>query len=297
MYISTVIFITLAILLIGTIAIGITVIEQQTVGLVERFGKFNRTLQPGLNFIIPFIETIGRQNMRVVQLNVPVETKTKDNVFVRTTISVQFSVMPTKVYESFYKLSNVQQQISSYVFDSVRSIVPKMTLDEFFDKKDEIADNIKSELLSTMTDFGYQIDRALVTDIEPDAAVKTSMNLINAAERQKLANEQAGEAEKILIVKRAEADAEAKRQQGLGIANQRKEILKGFQEAITDFKNEHGEVSTDEVMKLMLLTQHMDMLKTIGAENSVILIPHNPGSMGTISEEIITALQINKATK
>lgn len=283
------------VILVGAIFASVVQVEQQTVALVERFGKFNRVLTSGLNFIIPFIEKVHLQNMRVVQLDVPVETKTADNVFVKTAISVQFFVIPDKVYESFYKLSNVRQQISSYVFDSVRSIVPKMTLDEFFEKKDEIADNIKTELQSTMTSFGYQIERALVTDIEPDADVKKSMNQINAAERQKKANEQMGEAEKILVVKKAEADAESKRLQGEGIANQRKEILKGFQESITEFKSTHGEVSTDEIMRLMLMTQYFDTLKSIGSENSVIMVPHGPGQMGSISEEITAALQINKA--
>lgn len=274
---------------------SIVQVEQQTVALVERFGKYHRPLTPGLNFIIPFIEKYGIINMRVFQLDVPVETKTKDNVFVRSSIAVQYSVIPERVYESFYKLNNVQQQISAYVFDSVRSIVPKMTLDEFFDKKDEIADNLKIELLSTMTDFGYNIDRALVTDIEPDAAVKTSMNLINAAERQKLANEQAGEAAKILVVKNAEGDAESKRLQGKGIADQRREILNGFQAAITEFKSEHTEIPTDEIMRLMLMTQYMDMLKHVGANNSVIMLPHGPGNMTSISNEFMAALQANTA--
>lgn len=282
--------------IVSLIIASVTVVEQQTVALVERFGKFNRVLQPGLNFIIPFIEHVGRKNMRVIQLNVPVETKTKDNVFVKTAISVQYSVIPAKVYESFYKLNNVEQQISSYVFDTVRSVVPKMNLDEFFEKKDEIADKIKLELQTTMSDFGYEIERALVTDIEPDAKVKTAMNEINAAERLKQANEQTGEAEKILVVKRAEADAEAKKQQGIGIANQRKEIMRGFQEAISDFKSAHNEVPTAEALQLMLMTQYMDMLKVVGEKNSVIMVPHNPGGMGSISQEIISALQVDKSS-
>lgn len=286
--------ILLPLIFIGVVVfMSATVVEQQTVGLVERFGQFNRTLTSGLNFIIPFIETVKVQNMRVMQIPVPVETKTKDNVFIKTTITVQFFVIPEKVYESFYKLQNPATQISAYIFDSVRSVVPKMTLDDFFDKKDEIADVIKKELSETMDKFGYQIERALVTDIEPDAKVKESMNQINAAERLKKANEQMGEANKILVVKNAEADAEAKRQQGLGIAQQRMEILKGFQEAISSFKTEHGDVSTDEIMKLMLMTQYLDALKSIGSENSVLMVPHGPGHLASISEEMIMALKMN----
>lgn len=282
-------------LAIGLIFVSVVTIEQQHIGLVERFGKFTRTLTPGLNFIIPFIEKVGIQNMRVIQLDVPVETKTKDNVFVKTAISVQFSVIPEKVYESFYKLSSVERQISSYVFDAVRSNVPTMSLDDFFAKKDELATNIKDELQSTMTEFGYLIEKALVTDIEPDAEVKRSMNLINAAERQRTANEQLGEADKILVVKKAEADAASKKLQGTGIADQRKEILRGFKEAITEFKAEHSEIDTDEVMKLMLMTQYMDMLKSVGSENTVIMVPHGPGSMANISQEIMSSLQVSGA--
>lgn len=288
----------LVFLLIGGIIFASVVqVEQQTVALVERFGKYHRSLSSGLNFIIPFVEKVHIQGLRVVQLDVPVETKTSDNVFVKTAIAVQYFVIPEKVYDSFYKLTNVKQQISSYVFDSVRSIVPKMTLDEFFEKKEEIADNIRHELQSTMSDFGYKIEKALVTDIEPDAEVKRSMNQINAAERQKKANEQMGEAEKILVVKKAEADAEAKRLQGEGIANQRKEILKGFQESISEFKESHSEISTDEIMRLMMMTQYFDTIKSVGAENSVIMVPHGPGHMNNIQEEITAALQLNSKVK
>jgi len=226
-------------------------VKQQTAGVVERFGKFNRVAKPGLNVKIPWIDWVaGRPNLRVQELPVKVETKTEDNTFVHVIVSVQYFVDPDRVYEAFYKLNNPGQQIESYVFDVVRARVPKLKLDDVFEKKDEIADAVKGELQDEMDSFGYTILKALVTDIDPNAKVKESMNEINAAQRLRVAAEQKGEAEKILVVKAAEAEAESKALQGQGIARQRKAIVEGLRESVEAFAEGVEGTTPGDVMNL-----------------------------------------------
>jgi regulator of protease activity HflC (stomatin/prohibitin superfamily) len=268
-------------------------VAQQTFKVVERFGKFNKICTPGLNIKIPFIDWVaGKDTFRIQQLDVPVETKTKDNVFVNVKVSVQYHIIKEKAYEAFYKLESPEPQITSYVFDVVRANVPTLDLDDVFEKKEEIASAIKRELKETMDDFGYLIVQALVTDIDPDAKVKESMNEINAQRRLRIAAAEKGEADKILRVKEAEAEAESKKLQGQGIAEQRKAIVDGLKDSVEAFSQAVEGSTAQDVMSLVLMTQYFDMLKDVGgsSQSNVIMIPSSPGGMDGISQEIIKAI-------
>jgi regulator of protease activity HflC (stomatin/prohibitin superfamily) len=270
---------------------GLFVVKQQTNAVIERFGKFNSIRGAGLQFKIPIVDKVaGKINLRIQQLDVIVETKTKDNVFVHLKISVQFQILNENVYDAFYKLQNPQEQITSFIFDTVRAEVPKMILDDVFEKKDDIAQAIKRELKEAMLDYGYGIAKALVTDIDPDAKVKESMNRINASEREKIAAQHEGDAERILIVERAKAEAESKRLQGRGIADQRREISRGLEESV-GVLNRAG-INSQEASALIVITQHYDTLQSIGgATNSnLILLPNNPNAASSMLNEMVTSL-------
>ncbi len=280
---------------------GLFTVKQQTAALVERFGKFRKVSSAGLNFKIPLIDRIaGRLSLRVQQLDVRVETKTKDNVFVFVVVSVQYYVLPEKVVDAFYRLQNAQQQITSFVFDTVRARVPTINLDELFQMKDEIASAVKTELDQVMDDFGYGIVKALVTDIDPDAKVKQSMNEINAAQRLRVAAVEQAEADKIRVVKAAEGEAESKALQGRGIADQRKAIIEGLRESVENFSNSVEGTNAQDVMNLVMMTQYFDTLKDIGltGNSNTILIPHSPSGMTDLGEQMrnamITAQEVSK---
>jgi len=269
------------------------VVQQQTAAVVTSFGKFTRVALPGLNMKRPFIESVaGRLNLRVQQLDVKVETKTEDNVFVHVVVSVQYHILGDKVYEAFYKLTDPEMQITAFVFDVVRARVPRIKLDELFEKKDEIADAVKNELAHVMDDFGYGIVKALVTDIEPDRKVKEAMNEINAATRMRVAAMEKGEAERILRVKAAEAEAQSKALQGKGIADQRKAIVEGLRESVDTFQRSVPGTSAQDVMNLVLMTQYFDTIKELGATSrtNTILLPHSPGALTGLQEQIRTAM-------
>lgn len=256
---------------------AIFIVRQQTAAVVERFGKFVGIRNSGLQLKIPVIDRIaGRINLKVQQLDVNVETKTRDDVFVRLKISVQFQVVKTNVYDAFYKLENPHNQITSYVFDVVRAEVPKMKLDDVFVRKDDIAIAVKSELNEAMQTYGYDIIKTLVTDIDPDVQVKEAMNRINASEREKVAAEFEAEAERIKIVAKARAEAESKRLQGQGIADQRREIARGLEESV-DVLNNVG-INSQEASALIVVTQHYDTLQSIGehVNSNLILLPNSP---------------------
>lgn len=275
-------------------------VSQQTVAIVERFGKFSKLSRAGLNFKIPFIDGIvSVMKLRILQLDVDVETKTKDNVFVNTKVSVQFHVLEDKVMEAYYKLSNPTQQITSYVFDLVRAEIPKLTLDEVFERKDDVANAVKKELSEVMDDFGYGIVKALVTDIDPDKKVKESMNAINAAQRERVAAEEKGEAEKILKVKQAEAEAMSKKLQGQGIADQRKAIVDGLRNSVDEFQKSIPGSTPHDVMSLVLMTQYFDTLKEVGekSKSNTIFLDHTPGGMGDVKKLLAQALTNDTQTK
>ena len=281
---------------------GVFVVKQQTAGIIERFGKFTSIRQSGLHYRIPLIDKIaGRLSLRILQLDVIVETKTKDDVFVKLKVSVQYKVVKEKVYDAFYKLDYPQDQITSYVFDVVRAVVPKMKLDDVFEKKDEIANAVKGELNDAMINYGYDIIKALVTDIDPDTEVKAAMNRINAAERKKVAAQYEGDAERILIVEKAKAEAESKRLQGQGIADQRREIARGLEESV-DVLNKVG-INSQEASALIVVTQHYDTLQSIGGETNtnLILLPNSPQAGSEMLNDMVASFtasnQIGEAMK
>ena len=253
------------------------IVKQQSAAIVERFGKFVSVRQSGLQLKVPIIDNVaGRLSLRIQQLDVVVETKTKDDVFVKLKVSVQFKVIKEKVYDAFYKLDNPADQITSFIFDVVRAEVPKLILDDVFIKKDDIAIAVKGEIQDAMTEYGFQIIKTLVTDIDPDAQVKESMNRINASEREKVAAQFEGEAQKILIVEKAKAEAESKRLQGQGIADQRREIARGLEDSVKVLNG--VDINSQEASALIVVTQHYDTLQSVGAEanSNLILMPNSP---------------------
>ncbi|MGA7431432.1 MAG: SPFH domain-containing protein [Xanthobacteraceae bacterium] len=265
------------------------------VAVITRFGKFLRAAEPGLNWKWPIIDTIaGKVSLRVNQINLTMETKTRDNVFVTIPISVQNKVRPDKVFDAFYKLSNPVEQIQSYVEQVILGHVPGMTLDEVFASQSGIAAAVKQELDADMAGFGYEIVNVLVTDIVPDAKVKSAMNDINAAQREQVAAAARGEAEKILVVKKAEAEAESKALQGQGIANQRKAIIEGLRGSIEQFQKSIGGASTSEVMQLVLVTQYFDTIKSIGEldKTNTLFLSHSPGAVRDISDQIMQSMLV-----
>ena len=270
---------------------GLFIVKQQTSVIVERFGKFQSIRQAGLNIKIPLVDKIaGRISLKIQQLDVIVETKTKDDVFVHLKISVQFQIKRDHVYDAFYKLQNPHEQITAFIFDVVRAEVPKMILDNVFEKKEEIALAIQRDLKQAMLNYGYDIIKALVTDIDPDENVKTAMNRINAAEREKTAAQHEGDAQRILIVERAKAEAESKRLQGLGIADQRREIARGLEESV-DVLNSAG-INSQEASALIVITQHYDTLQSIGSDtnSNLILLPNNPNAASSMLNDMVTSL-------
>ena len=279
---------------LGTLLGSFFTINTAERGIVERFNKFCRVAGPGLSLKIPFIEAVHKVDMRVQELPFKIETKTKDNVFVVIPVSVQYQVLADKVSDAYYKLTDPQRQIESYVYNVILGHVPKLALDEAYLEKDQIAKAVKDELDATMENFGFTIVRALVTDIVPDARVKTAMNEINAARREQEAALAKGEADKTIAVKKAEAEAESKRLQGEGIAAQRKAIIAGLKESVEDFQKVVEGATARDVMTLVLLTQYLDTLKEIGAASNTntLMLSHAPASIQNLREQISEAISV-----
>lgn len=290
-------FIVGILVLIFLITQAIVIVPEQSAKVIQRLGKYNRIASSGLSLKIPIFDSVaGTVNHRVQQLDVHVETKTSDNVFVNMQASVQYKVIKSKTREAYYELDDPARQISSFIFDVIRAEVPKLELDDVFAKKDDIAVAVNKSLSASMDDYGFEIIKTLITDIDPDANVKASMNRINAAKRDKEAALQEAEASKITIVKEAEADAESKRLQGEGIAAQRLAIVKGFKESIEDFRDSLDEIDSTEVMQFVLLTQYFDTLNNIGSKqgNNTILVPHSPGGMKDFQQQIMEGTALGK---
>ncbi len=268
-------------------------VRTYTAGVVERFGKFNRIVRPGLHVLIPWAERVFFVDLQVKQAQFSVETKTRDNVFVQIPVSVQYQVLDDKIYDAFYKLSAPQKQIESFVFNSILGHVPKLTLDETFEQQSGISINVKTELDHIMSGFGFNILTALVTDIIPDVKVKTAMNDINAAQRAQVAAQARGEADKILKVKQAEAEAQSKALQGQGIAAERQAIIDGLRSSIEHFRESVPGATAEDVMALVLLTQYFDTLKDIGtkAGTNTLFLPNNPGAANDFMMQILAGLR------
>ena len=277
-------------------------VKQQTAAILERFGRFHSIRHSGLQIKIPLIDQIsGRLSLKIQQLDVIIETKTLDDVFVRLKVSVQYKVIREKVYEAYYKLDYPHDQITSYVFDVVRAEVPKMKLDDVFVKKDDIAIAVKAELNDAMSDYGYDIIKTLVTDIDPDAQVKSAMNRINASEREKIAAQYEGDAQRILIVEKAKAEAESKRLQGQGIADQRREIARGLEESVEVLNKVC--INSQEASALIVVTQHYDTLQSLGegTNSNLILLPNTPQTGSNMLNDMVASFtasnQIGEAIK
>ena len=297
-------FIFIPIIFFGLIILisAFFVVKQQTAAIIERFGKFHSIRQSGLHLKIPLVDKVaGKLSLKIQQLDVIIETKTLDDVFVRLKVSVQYKVIRDKVYDAFYKLDYPHDQITSYVFDVVRAEVPKMKLDDVFVRKDDVAIAVKSELNDAMMEYGYDIIKTLVTDIDPDAQVKAAMNRINAADREKTAAQFEGDAARILIVEKAKAEAESKRLQGQGIADQRREIARGLEESV-EVLNKVG-INSQEASALIVVTQHYDTLQSIGQEtnSNLILLPNSPQAGSQMLNDMVASFtasnQIGEAMK
>ncbi|KAB1208170.1 Hypersensitive-induced response protein 4 [Morella rubra] len=269
-------------------------VDQASVGVMERWGRFERLAEPGLHCFNPLAGEwlAGLLSTRIRSLEVRIETKTKDNVFVQLLCSIQYRVIKENADDAFYELQNPKEQIQAFVFDVVRALVPRMTLDELFEQKGEVAKAVSEELEKVMGAYGYSIEHILMVDIIPDASVRKAMNEINAAQRLQLANVYKGEAEKVLQIKKAEGDAEAKYLGGVGVARQRQAITDGLRENILNFSHTVEGASAKEVMDLIMITQYFDTIKDLGnsSKNTTVFIPHGPGHVRDISDQIRNGL-------
>ena len=264
-------------------------VKQQSIGIIERFGRFKRIASPGLNIRIPLIDRlVGHVNLRIQQLDVHVETKTKDNVFVSLQVSVQYQAIESSIYEAFYKLENPDAQIQAFIFDVVRAKVPNIDLDDLFSKKDEIAIDVKTELHETMLNFGYEIIKTLVTDIQPNENVKHAMNEINTAQRMRLAAQEKAEAEKIMRVKQAEAEAEANILHGQGIAGQRQAIIEGLGHSVEELHKSSPNLNSEALMQMVLIIQYFDMLRDIGSssKSNTVFVNHSPSGVQDLAQQL-----------
>src|SRR6201994_2137970 len=288
-----VLFVFFAIFALVTILKTLYTVRTYSAGVVERFGKFSRITRPGLHALIPFAERVYMVDLQVKQAQFCVETKTRDNVFVQIPVSVQYQVLEDRTFDAFYKLSSPQKQIESFVFNSILGHVPKLSLDETFEQQSGISVAVKTELDQIMSGFGFNILTALVTDIIPDVKVKAAMNDINAAQRAQVAAQARGEAEKILKVKQAEAEAESKALQGKGIAAERQAIIDGLRSSIEHFRESVPGSTAEDVMALVLLTQYFDTLRDIGTKGSsnTIFLPNNPGAANDFMTQILAGLR------
>lgn len=275
---------------------SIYVVRQQSVAIIERFGRYQKTSSSGMNFRIPFgIDKIAaRVQLRLLQSDIVVETKTQDNVFVTMNVATQYRVNENNVTDAYYKLMRPESQIKSYIEDALRSSVPKLTLDELFEKKDEIALEVQKQVAEEMSTYGYIIVKTLITKVEPDAEVKQSMNEINAAQRKRVAAQELAEADKIKIVTAAEAEAEKDRLHGVGIAEQRKAIVDGLADSIKELKGANVELTEEQIMSILLTNQYLDTLNNFADKqgNNTIFLPANPDGVESIRTQILSALKV-----
>ncbi|HEL1737423.1 TPA: SPFH domain-containing protein [Streptococcus suis] len=284
-------FVLIALILIAS---GLYVVKQQTVAIIERFGKYQKTSTSGINFKIPFgVDVIAaRIQLRMLQSEIVVETKTQDNVFVTMNVATQYRVNENNVTDAYYKLMHPEAQIKSYIEDALRSSVPKLTLDELFEKKDEIALEVQKQVAEEMSTYGYVIVKTLITKVEPDAEVKQSMNEINAAQRKRVAAQELAEADKIKIVTAAEAEAEKDRLHGVGIAQQRKAIVDGLADSIRELKESNISMTEEQIMSILLTNQYLDTLNNFAqGGNQTIFLPGNPEGVEDIRTQILSSLR------
>lgn len=286
----------LFLIILGILISMLYVVRQQSVAIVERFGRYQKIATSGIHMRLPFgIDKIAaRIQLRLLQSEIVVETKTKDNVFVMMNVATQYRVNEQNVTDAYYKLMRPEAQIKSYIEDALRSSVPKLTLDELFEKKDEIALEVQHQVAEEMTTYGYIIVKTLITKVEPDAEVKQSMNEINAAQRKRVAAQELAEADKIKIVTAAEAEAEKDRLHGVGIAQQRKAIVDGLAESIAELKEANVGMSEEQIMSILLTNQYLDTLNTFADKgNQTLFLPNNPNGVDDIHTQILSSLKVD----
>ena len=284
----------IALLILGVIASTLYVVRQQTVVIIERFGKYQTTSGSGIHVRLPFsIDKIAaRIQLRLLQSEIIVETKTKDNVFVTLNVATQYRVNEQNVTDAYYKLMRPEAQIKSYIEDALRSSVPKLTLDELFEKKDEIAIEVQHQVAEEMSTYGYIIVKTFITKVEPDDEVKQSMNEINAAQRKRVAAQELANADKIKIVTATEAEAEKDRLHGVGIAQQRKAIVDGLAESIQGLKDANVGMTEEKIMSILLTNQYLDTLNTFAAKgNQTLFLPNHPEGIEDIRTQILSSLK------
>ena len=291
-----IIFVLFLLLVAGVIVISsLYVVKQQSVAIIERFGRYQKISDSGIHMRAPFgIDKIAaRVQLRVLQSEIVVETKTQDNVFVTMNVATQYRVNESNVKDAYYKLMRPESQIKSYIEDAFRSSVPKLTLDELFEKKDEIALEVQKQVAEEMSTYGYIIVKTLITKVEPDAEVKQSMNEINAAQRKRVAAQELAEADKIKIVTAAEAEAEKDRLHGVGIAEQRKAIVDGLADSIKELKGANVDLTEEQIMSILLTNQYLDTLNNFADKegNNTIFLPANPDGVENIRTQILSALK------
>lgn len=282
------------IIILAIVASTLYVVRQQSVAIVERFGRYQKTATSGIHIRLPFgIDKIAaRVQLRLLQSEIIVETKTKDNVFVTLNVATQYRVNEQNVTDAYYKLMKPESQIKSYIEDALRSSVPKLTLDELFEKKDEIALEAQHQVAEEMSTYGYIIVKTLITKVEPDAEVKQSMNEINAAQRKRVAAQELANADKIKIVTAAEAEAEKDRLHGVGIAQQRKAIVDGLAESIQELKEANISLNEEQIMSILLTNQYLDTLNTFAAKgNQTLFLPNTPNGVDDIRTQVLSALK------
>lgn len=291
---SLIILTVILVLVIVLLITSLYVVKQQTVAIIERFGKYQKTATSGIHIRVPLgIDKIAaRVQLRLLQSEIIVETKTKDNVFVTLNIATQYRVNENNVTDAYYKLIKPEAQIKSYIEDALRSSVPKLTLDELFEKKDEIALEVQHQVAEEMSTYGYIIVKTLITKVEPDAEVKQSMNEINAAQRKRVAAQELANADKIKIVTAAEAEAEKDRLHGVGIAQQRKTIVDGLADSIQELKDANVTLTEEQIMSILLTNQYLDTLNTFAINgNQTIFLPNNPEGVEDIRTQVLSALK------
>ncbi|HEO0251456.1 TPA: SPFH domain-containing protein [Streptococcus agalactiae] len=291
---SLIILTVILVLVIVLLITSLYVVKQQTVAIIERFGKYQKTATSGIHIRVPLgIDKIAaRVQLRLLQSEIIVETKTKDNVFVTLNIATQYRVNENNVTDAYYKLIKPEAQIKSYIEDALRSSVPKLTLDELFEKKDEIALEVQHQVAEEMSTYGYIIVKTLITKVEPDAEVKQSMNEINAAQRKRVAAQELANADKIKIVTAAEAEAEKDRLHGVGIAQQRKAIVDGLADSIQELKDANVTLTEEQIMSILLTNQYLDTLNTFAINgNQTIFLPNNPEGVEDIRTQVLFALK------
>ena len=290
----TILLVFIAIIVLWLMFSSAYTVRQQSVAIIERLGKFHVISNSGFHFRLPFgIDSIAAVvQLRILQKNIIVETKTKDNVFIKLAVATQYRVSEDKVKDAYYSLSNPEAQISAYIEDALRSAVPKLTLDEVFERKDEIALDVQRQVAEEMAGYGYKVVKTLLTGVEPDEEVKQSMNEINAAQRKRAAAKERAEADKIKIVTSAEAEAEKDRLRGIGIAEQRKAIVDGLADSIKELKDSNISLTEEQLMSILLTNQYLDTMNVFASKgNSTVFLPSNPQGFDDIRTQILSALK------